>query len=318
MNNERLETAINKLHKVSVHRSEVFREAIDTIKEILTPCNGGMCLIGSEDYCADLYYLYAEPMPNVFRRVKAIRYLRNIDALEVLLDLQNENEYKELGTDKEGWINFYRVIVSDVGMLLDEVRCNIEYSNGYQDDEEDEFEFLIDEDGSKYNPETSTLSGGMDIRCDYNEEALFAYKTRKTIEEITAYLLSKGWIKTTAPYHEFRKGNTTCFFDDWRDADPKEYTDGGGYFVCFGTEYRPEDIEALTELKDKIEASRETKRYRVPFLRTQWTDVYVDAVDERSAINKAEAIFYDGHDGYLDWEDIDRPEYDECRGVELV
>ena len=314
---ENLDTAIDKLGKASICYNDAYREAISTIKEILTPCGTGGCLIGTEDYCSDIYYVYAEPMPNEFRRVMAIRYLRNIDALEVLIDLQEPNEYKKLGTDKEGWMPLSRAMVSDILCLMDEIRCNLEYSNGYQD-EDDEFEYLIDEDGSKYNPETSILSGGMDIRCDYNEEALFAYKTRKTIEEITAYLLSKGWIKTTASYHEFRKGNTTCFFDDWRDADSEEHTDGGGYFVCFGTEYRPEDIEALTELKQKLYDSMEKKKYRVPFLRTQYADVCVDATDERDAIDKAKAIFNEGHDGDIDWEDIYCPEYDKYRGVELV
>ena len=45
-------------------------------------------------------------------------------------------------------------------------------------------------------------------------------------------------------------------------------------------------------------------------------DVYVDATSPEEAIEKAEAVFNEGHDGWIDWEDIDCPEYDEARGVE--
>ena len=287
--NEKLNNALELLNNYNNHLWDEEKEVKSAIKNLLLPCGRGGCSIGTEDYADDIFYIYAEPEPNKFDRVMAIRYF--MDELQVLLDEGGD------------WIDFEKAHISDYRFLIDEISCNLEYADGYQDtDVEDEFEFLIDEDGSKYNPETSILNGGMDIRCDYNEEALFAYKTRKSLPEITAYLLSKGWVKTHEnTYHEFRKGNTACFFDDWRE-DIKE-------FICFGTEYKPGE-EAPKEEK------RPMKRYAVPFLRTQWADVYVDAHDPEEAIKTAEAIFNESRDGWIDWEDIDCPEYDEARGVE--
>lgn len=106
------------------------------------------------------------------------------------------------------------------------------------------------------------------------------------------------------------KGNTTCFFDDW-DADEK-------VFCCFGTEYNEQydkDIKALAELKDKLEAEAEMRKYNVPFLRSQWCDVVVEARNEREALEKAEDIFRNGHDGYIEWEDVDIPRFDEVTGI---
>ena len=138
--------------------------------------------------------------------------------------------------------------------------------------------------------------------------------------------MSKGWVKThETTYIEFRKGNTSVFFDDWREET--------GEFVCFGTEHHAipidkdatlaemkqieEDIKDLAELKRKLGGEEKPmKRYAVPFLRTQWADVYVDATSPEEAIEKAEKVFNEGHDGWIDWEDIDCPEYDEARGVE--
>ena len=57
--------------------------------------------------------------------------------------------------------------------------------------------------------------------------------------------------------------------------------------------------------------------YRVPFLRTQYCDIEVVASSEDEAIDKAYEIFRSGHDD-IQWEDIDRPEFDDLRGVEIV
>lgn len=304
---ERLKDASDRLN---YHREKI-REATDittyNITDLLWPCGDNGCPIGTEDYSSDIYYVYAEPHPNEFCRVKAIR---NKDGhLEVLLAEPNE-------TGKDEWMDFNRARVVDIRFLIDEIVFNLEYCDGYQPEKEDEFEFLIDEDGSKYNPQTSTLSGGMDIRCDYNEEALFAYKTKKSLPEITAYLLSKGWVKTHEnTYHEFRKGNTICFFDDWQRENVKDRE-----FACFGTEYHPVetiDPDDLKKPRTALEAVlRPIKRYSVPFLRTQWADVFVEANTPEEAIENAEKIFSDGLDGWIEWEDIDSPEYDEARGVE--
>lgn len=311
---ERLQEAFNRIKFHRDQMNEAMSAFTHNLADLLWPCGEYGCLIGSEDYCDDIYYLYAEPKPNEFHRVTAIR---NKDGrLQVRLDLLDGGDYSDYKVDENGWMDFSQANVTDLTFLAAEVECNLEYSDGYQPEEEDEFKFLIDEDGSKYNPATSILSGGMDIRCDFNEEALFAYKTKKTIEAITEYLVNKGWVKTpNVSYQEFRKGNTICFFDDWGDE-----TEAYG---CFGTEYaecdqkHDEDIKAPAELKAKLEAdSPKTKRYTVPFIRTQWADVYVEATSPEEAIEKAEAMFNEDHADRVDWEDMGCPEYDEFRGVE--
>ena len=288
---ERLNEASNAINAILEKIREREKEAIEEIKRILKPCGKGGCLIGSEDYTDDIFYVYAEPEANQFDRVLAIRYFNN--KLEVLLDNTNQ------------WMEFSRARVVDFHLLIDEIVLNLEYSDGYQPDE-DEFRYLIDEDGSKYNPETSFLSGGMDTRCDFNEEALFAYKTRKTLPLITAYLIDKGWVRTHEnTYIEFRKGNTSVFFDDWcEELD---------MYRCFGTEYKP-----LEDEKPEEDEEKPLMRYAVPYLRSQWTDVYVDATSPEEAIEKADAVFREGKDGWLEWEDVDIPELDKERGVKAL
>lgn len=319
---ERLNEANETLNGISRRIWEWEAEAIKELKRILTPCGEHGVLIGTEDFDVDIHHLYAEPKPNTFLRVIGLRYLPDNDALEVHLDEVAGDRYMidSYDTDEDGWIALSRANVPDTRYLLSEVMNNLEYSDGYQPEAEaqeqpNEYEFLIDEDGSPYDPARSLISGGMDIRCDYNEEALFAYKTRKTQTEITAYLTSKGWTLThDSTYLEFKKGNTSVFFDDYEAEE-------GGY-CCFGTEYEyktDDGIKALAELKDELckeDEQPKTKRYAVPFLRTQWADVYVDATSKVEALKKAEAVFNEGHDGWIDWEDVDSPEFDDVRGIE--
>ena len=296
--NDKFKNAIVKLNELNDRLWKERKQAKEVLKAILEPCGNSGCLVGTEDYADDIYYLWGEEKPNKFDRVLAVRYNINLDEIEV--SVENENE----------WIDIDTAHIEDLRFLVDEITANLEYSDGYQDDDADfvvdEFKYLIDEDGSKYNPETSILSGGMDIRCDYNEEALFAYKTRDTLPQITEYLLSKGWVKTHGhTYHEFVKGNTACFFDDWNTEAFK--------FACFGTEYRSElpDAELASEEKP-------VKRYAVPYLRSQWADVYVDATSPEEAIEKAEKVFRESHDGWIEWEDVDTPELDRERGVKEI
>lgn len=56
--------------------------------------------------------------------------------------------------------------------------------------------------------------------------------------------------------------------------------------------------------------AEEPKEYKVPFLRHQWCDVSVKATSREEAVKIAMAVFTEGHDGYLCWEDIDTPELD--------
>ena len=187
---ERLEEAYDRLN---YHR-DTMREAMDAftyfLTDLLWPCGEHGCLIGSEDYCDDIYYLYAEPRPNEFHRVTAIR--NKGGRLEVCLDLSDGGDYSDYKVDENGWMDFNLAHITDLDFLADEVINNLEYSDGYQP---------------------------------------------------------------------------------------------------------------------------QMKRYAVPFLRSQWTELTVEADNPDDAINKAEQIFREGKDGFVEWEDVDRPEYDKVTGV---
>lgn len=229
---------------------------------------------------------------------------------ESVVEGQIAQEVRDMGCEEDYDLYRHSVLVGYAYI--------IEYEGDSEnpDDDDEFYKYLIDLDGKKYDPATSIISGGMDTRCDFNEEALYAYQTKHTPESVKEYLISKGWVKThDSTYLEYHKGNTAVFFDDWREDD-------GPYFACFGTSYDAkydEDIKALADLKAKLEADMpKVKKYSVPFLRTQWTDVYVEATSPEEAIQKAEAIFNEGHDGdWIEWNDIDCPEYDDVRGVDV-
>ena len=71
--NEKVKTARLMLDVMSKKMYNVEKDALETIKEILRPCKGQPCLLGTEDYCEDIYYVYGEPNPNEHRRALAIR-----------------------------------------------------------------------------------------------------------------------------------------------------------------------------------------------------------------------------------------------------
>lgn len=131
--NEKVKTARLMLDVMSKKMYNVEKEALETIKEILRPCKGEPCLIGSEDFCEDIYYAYGEPKPNEFRRVLAIRLNEETDELEVLLDGKPIGDMNE-----DGWTKWSRAFIGDTQFLLEEMQNNIEYSDGYQDDDVDE------------------------------------------------------------------------------------------------------------------------------------------------------------------------------------
>ena len=296
---ERLNEANEALYGIDDRLFELEKEAIQQIKHILMPCGEHGCLIGSEDFCDDIYYVYAEPKPNEFYRITAIRNKEGKaeSELEVCIDLPAGGDYSNYGLDEEGWMSFEKAHIADIRFLIEEIRCNLEYSDGYQPEDDDTN--LIDEDGNPYVVEKSCpAGGGMDNRCDYNAEALYAFNVLKGYDNIVAYLTKKDFVPgcQSDQYEEWFKGNTKIVFELY-DSSLKNYA------------------YMHTELLEEPEVKK-TKRYAVPFLRTQWADVYVDATSPEEAIEKAEAVFNESHDGWVDWEDIDSPEYDECRGVE--
>lgn len=89
--------------------------------------------------------------------------------------------------------------------------------------------------------------------------------------------------------------------------------DGKAMFCVYGTDERDARIEAENKIDTREMAENdepEIKEYKVPFLRHQWCDVVVTATSPEEAVRKAQAIFTEGHDGFVDWEDVDAPELD--------
>ena len=245
-----------------------------------------------------------EYVSGYFSKVKVVIFEndRNYDESVVQREIMKANE--EMGRPEDYDLYEATTLVGYAYIL------EYEKDTDPEPEEDDRLKYLIDNDGSPYDPATSLISGGLDIRCSFNEEALFAFHTKRSPEDVMDYLIGKGWVQThDKTYLEFAKGDTRCFFDDW-DADEK-------VFCCFGTEF-DEDIKALAELKAKLEAEAEMRKYNVPFLRSQWCDVVVEARNEREALEKAEDIFRNGHDGYIEWEDVDIPRLDEVTGISEV
>ena len=129
--NEKVKTARLMLDVMSKKMYNVEKDALEIIKEVLRPCKGQPCLLGTEDYCEDIYYVYGEPKPNEHRRALAIRLNQTTDELEIQLDGEPIG-----GMDEDGWANFRNAYIGDVQFLLEEMQCNIEFSDGYQDDDE--------------------------------------------------------------------------------------------------------------------------------------------------------------------------------------
>ena len=125
--NEKAQFAMKTLSTMAKEMYDAERKAINVIKDVLRPCNGGECLIGTEDFADDIFYVYAEPKQNVFRRVLSVR-LNKDDEIEVQLEGEPIGDMVE-----GGWTPFDRAFIADIHFLLDEIRNNIEYSDGYQD-----------------------------------------------------------------------------------------------------------------------------------------------------------------------------------------
>ena len=130
--NEKVNNAISILDEMSMMMHDAEKKALEAIKDVLRPCKGGACLLGSEDFCDDIFYVYGEPKPNVFRRATAIRLNETTDELELLL------EGEPIGyMNEDGWTELKHAYIGDVQFLVEEVSNNIEYSDGYQDGEEE-------------------------------------------------------------------------------------------------------------------------------------------------------------------------------------
>lgn len=129
--NEKVQFAKKTLSTMAKEMYYAEKKAINVIKDVLRPCNGGECLIGTEDFADDIFYVYGEPKPNVFRRVLSVRLNKITDELEVQLEGEPIGDMIE-----GGWTPFDRAFIVDIHFLLDEIGSNIEYSDGYQDGEQ--------------------------------------------------------------------------------------------------------------------------------------------------------------------------------------
>lgn len=127
--NEKVKNAWAEIDKLSEKLYYAEKEAIEVIKDILRPCDGQPCPIGTEDFADDIFYVYGEPKPSQFRRARAIRLDNDTDELEVKLD------GKPIGNmGEDGWTPFESAYIGDVRFLIDEISANIEYADGYQDE----------------------------------------------------------------------------------------------------------------------------------------------------------------------------------------
>jgi hypothetical protein len=130
--NEKVSEALDSLRLASNSLLRVREAVVVLIKEVLAPLKGAKCPIGSKDYADDIFYVYAEPNPNQFRRVTGIRY----DYINDHIEVEYENNGRTI------WETFENAHVEDILFLLDEIKSNIEYCDGYRgegDDDEEEF-----------------------------------------------------------------------------------------------------------------------------------------------------------------------------------
>ena len=87
-------------------------------------------------------------------------------------------------------------------------------------DQPEEENNYIDRDGFPYDGEGEhcwPAGGGLHKDCEFNADALYAYYTMKSRENIATYLTSKGfkpWTQTTH-YEEWVKGNTKIVFEEY-------------------------------------------------------------------------------------------------------
>lgn len=88
--------------------------------------------------------------------------------------------------------------------------------------EEEEPDYRIDQYGEIYKPgESWPAGGGLDKRCDYNAEALFAFYTVKRYSDISDYLEERGFEEEETPSMDlaiFEKGDTRIVFESYVDG----------------------------------------------------------------------------------------------------
>lgn len=118
-----LTTITNTIDSLTAAKARV----IDTIKKLLAPCGEGGCLIGTEDYCDDIFYVRAEPEPNKIQFITEIRCMD--EQLEVRLATRKGGELIP-----GEWMPFMQAHIEDMIFLLEEISNNLEYSDGYQDE----------------------------------------------------------------------------------------------------------------------------------------------------------------------------------------
>ena len=288
--NEKLEIASITLENLSNDMWQMYKSVEKKLREILAPCGMEGCLVGTEDYADDIYYVYGQPTPNEHLRVTKVRYNPDTEEIEVLFGVGDYPGAR--------WLDLRSAHIDDLQFLVEEIANNLEYSDGYQENDDDKY--LINQYGQPYDENNSLpAGGGLDKRCDYNADALYAFNCIKGDDEIVAYLTKRGFVPGVQgmDYVEWFKGNTKIVYE--------HYNRSQGLYCYMYTEF----------VKDN-EPEEEEKEYDVPFLRTQWADVRVKAVDEADALKKAEAIFQEGKDGWVDWEDVDKPQFDKEHGVQ--
>ena len=82
--------------------------------------------------------------------------------------------------------------------------------------------YMVDENGAPYIPDESfQAGGGLDKRCDFNQEALHAFNELKYRYTIEDYLLCQGFESIDTPSMDleiYEKGNTRIVLESYIDG----------------------------------------------------------------------------------------------------
>lgn len=124
----KIDQAKKRLSEASRALVRAEKEAVSVIKEVVKGCGDGWCPIGDETSADDIFKVYAEPIPNVFRQVIGIRYKAETDSLQVRIVEEPDDTFFY---SEGGWIPLDHAYVSDVRFLLDELIIGIEFADGY-------------------------------------------------------------------------------------------------------------------------------------------------------------------------------------------
>ena len=132
--NKNLQSAEEKLRSCRNKFYEAEQFAREQLKVVLEPCGEHGVSICPLDYIRDEYESFAEVEPRQFRPITLIRYWNG--KLEVFVSDYMVCEDCSLQVLADGqWIDYVDAH-TDTWFMLDQVSANLEWADGYQDEEE--------------------------------------------------------------------------------------------------------------------------------------------------------------------------------------